>query len=293
MLAKAVLVRPPEWIVSNPETAATNAYQVVGDEQDRAIAQRQFRAFCTELGAVGIDVVEMPAGAGCPDAVFPNNWFSTHEDGKVAIYPMMAESRRRERDLPLLTQKLSGAGFEVSEILDFTDFERAGHFLEGTGSLVIDHWSRIAYACLSARTHREAVITVCDRMKWRPVIFEARDSEMPVYHTNVVMGVASDFAVVCAEAITAHDAVMSALQASGRSIVEISRQQMRSFCGNIIELAGPTVLMSNQAREAFHPDQLAVLGRNRKIISPDISAIERLGGGSARCMVAEIFLPRS
>lgn len=290
--ASAVIVCPPTWIASNPETAQTNAYQHEGTEADRNLATRQFFDFTKTLREAHIEVLELNPPLEAPDAVFPNNWFSTHHDGTLALYPMLAESRRRERNLGGLSQLLEKGGFAVEQLRDFTEFEKYGRNLEGTGSIVFDHTHRIAYACTSPRTHPEVLAIACASLDYQPVAFEAADAEMPIYHTNVAMAVGSDFAVVCLEAVAEPKELLTNLHVTGKTIIDITRAQMRSFCGNVIELAGPIVLMSTQAHEAFLPTQRAVLERNRSIIHADISAIERMGGGSARCMVAEIFLPK-
>jgi len=293
MLAPAVVVCPPDWIASNPETAETNAYQQEGSAEDRALAVTQFRRFVDELETAGIQVIQLSPPPGTPDAVFPNNWFSTHGNGDLAIYPMRAVSRRQERDVAGLQRALVTAGFSPAQTLDFTDLEDENEFVEGTGSLIFDHTNRLAYACLSPRTTEFAVGTVCQALDYLPVLFRATDLDMEVYHTNVVMALGSDFAVICLEAVEDPRALIKSLEDTGKQVVEITREQMRAFCGNVIELAGPVILMSDCAYQRFRPDQLAVLNKGRQIIHPDISAIEKLGGGSARCMVAEVLLPLS
>jgi hypothetical protein len=286
-IAEAVVVCPPKWIQSNPDTASTNAYQSAGTDKDRDLASRQYAEFVRELRGAGIDVLELEPPEDAPDAVFPNNWFSTHADGTLAFYPMLAESRRRERQPEALRRLL--ASFNIVRELDYTGYE-PDRFLEGTGSIVFDPVGRTAYAALSPRTDVEVLDRVCEDLGCNPFVFEASDAEMPVYHTNVVMGVGRDFAVVCLEAVTDPTPLQAHLEVAGKDVVEINREQMRSFCGNVIELAG-LVLMSDQAFRAFEPEQLEVLSRDRRIIHPDISAIEKMGGGSARCMVAEVLLP--
>jgi hypothetical protein len=291
MLASVVVVCPPTWIDSNSETASTNAYQHAGSEADRLLAQEQFRVFVCALREAGIDVLELDPPSNAPDAVFPHTGFSTQPDGTLVLYPMLAESRRQERDPAGLRQVLLSSGYRVEREVDFTALEIEGEFLEGTGSLVMDHANRHAYAALSPRTTPRALRVVCAGLGYAATEFRAEDQGMAVYHTNVVMAVGSDFAVVCREAIADPRPLDESLGSTGKKVIDISREQMRAFCGNILELAGPVVLMSSQAYAAFDPAQLAILEEGRRIVHADISAIEQLGGGSARCMVAEVFLP--
>lgn len=291
MPASIVVVCPPTWIQSNPETAATNAYQQTGDDELIALAQRQFEEFLRQLMDAGIEVRQLAPPPGCPDAVFPNNWFATMPDGHLVFFPMMAPSRRAERQIEPLLDLLGGQ--DRWQVVHFEREEELGNYLEGTGSLVFDHQNRIGYAALSPRTTEKGVESASRVLDFEPLIFHASDAEVPVYHTNVVMSVGSDFAVICLEAIEERLALKAKLESTGKTVIDISREQMREFCGNIIELAGPVILMSDRAYSAFRPDQLEALAQGRKVIHPDISAIESMGGGSARCMVAEVFLPKA
>jgi hypothetical protein len=288
-LARTVVVCPPTWIASNPETAATNAYQQPGTEADRALAQEQFAGFVSMLRGAGVEVLELPPVDDCPDAVFPNNWFSTHADGSVLLYPMLAESRRRERQPEALRSLLRE--FEIGSEVSFTQSEEVGWFLEGTGSMVFDPTGPAVYAAISPRTHEEVLDFVCAVLHVEPFLIYTCDAGMEIYHTNVVMAVGSDFAVVCQDAVSNRTALAEKLRSTGKEIIDITREQMRAFCGNVLELEAG-VVMSSRAYDAFTPEQRAVLAESRSILHSDISAIEKLGGGSTRCMLAEIFLPR-
>lgn len=288
-LARTVVVCPPTWIASNPETAATNAYQQPGTEADRALAQEQFAGFVSMLRGAGVEVLELPPVGDCPDAVFPNNWFSTHFDGTLALYPLMAESRRRERQPEALRALLGG--FEIIDEASFASFEEMGWFLEGTGSLVFDPETKDVYAAISGRTCEEALDMIAAMLHVDPFPIYTCDAGMEVYHTNVVMAVGTDFSVVCLEAVSNRSALAEKLRLNGKEIIEITREQMRQFCGNVLEVEAG-VVMSTRAYDAFTAAQRAILSRNRPLLHSDISAIEKLGGGSARCMLAEIFLPR-
>lgn len=287
-LADTVVVCAPDWIASNPETAATNAYQQTGSEGDREVAKTQYRDFVAALRLAGIEVLELDPPKHAPDAVFPNNWFSTHPDGTLTLYPMLAESRRLERQPEKLKRLLSD--FLIVRELDFTGREPEA-IVEGTGSLVFDPTGHTAYAAISPRTDRDLTEEICRGLGYEAYFFESADRDLPVYHTNVVMGVGRDFAVVCLDAVEDQTPLRAHLEVAGKTVIEITREQMGEFCGNVIELAG-VVLMSDRAFHAFEPAQLEVLSRDRQIVHPDISAIEKMGGGSARCMVAEVFLPR-
>ncbi|MEQ1821314.1 MAG: arginine deiminase-related protein [Fimbriimonadaceae bacterium] len=275
---------------TNPETAQSNSFQLVGDTEDAQIAWQEQQEFARLLRAEGIRVVALGAPPGTPDAAFPNNWFSTHADGTVVIYPMESELRRREREVDHLLSRLDEGGWAVNQVLNLAYLEDSGVYLEGTGSLVIDRPNRVAYASISSRTHPEAVSIACAALKLEPLVFETSFLGQPIYHTNVVLSVGSDFAVVCREVIPNPNELVCNLMLTGKHIVTISVDQLAAFCGNIFQV-DDKILMSKTARYAFRPDQLEVIAQGRKLIVADVSTLEKLGGGSVRCMVAEIRLP--
>jgi hypothetical protein len=304
--ADAVLMIRPIGFASNPETAATNAFQhpeeapARRDAQPRAAAE--FARVAEVLRQAGVTVVEVsdtPA-SWTPDSIFPNNWLSTHPDGRCVTYPMLAPNRRRERRADLFREHLPAAGFLCGPIVDLSPAEGEARFLEGTGSLVLDRPRRVAYACRSARTHESVARDFAARLGYSLELFDARDAEgNEIYHTNVMMSVGEQFAVVCAEAIadTASRArVLGRLAADGLEIIEISQQQMAGFAGNVLQLAGRggerLLALSASAWAAFTPAQRDRLARWAKPLPVDIGTIEQCAGGSVRCMLAEIHLPR-
>jgi hypothetical protein len=234
-----------------------------------------------------------------PDAIFPNNWVSFHADGTVVLYPMEAENRRTERRPDIIDSLANEYGFQVREIVDFTHHEQNGHFLEGTGSLVLDRVNRIAYACLSSRTHLDALGEFAQRMDYEVVAFEAVDKTgAPIYHTNVLMNVGEELAVICAEAIPREDqreAVIQSLEGTGHEVIRLSFDQMHAFAGNMLELRSSSgqrvIAMSEQARDSLTESQLEKISAYAQVISAPIESIESSAGGSVRCMLAEIHLP--
>jgi hypothetical protein len=297
-----LMVRPARFAF-NPETAATNAFQSRSDDSESSIQSRalaEFDAFVALLRAHGIDVTvaEDTPEPEKPDAIFPNNWLSTHEDGAIFLFPMAAANRRLERRAEIVA--LLRARFAVAgeRIVDLSPAELDGRFLEGTGSVVLDRRARVAYAALSPRTDEGVFRDFCARAGYRPVAFSARDdSGVPVYHTNVLLSVGAAYAILCVDAVDAaqREAVLGALRASGKEIVAITFAQMRGFAGNALELTnadGQAVLvMSACAKASLTEEQLARLGKYAVIIAPDLATIERHGGGSARCCLCEIALP--
>lgn len=297
-----VLMIRPARFGANPETAATNAFQRggAGDAAVLARARLEFDGLVAALRAheVEVVVVEDTPEPPKPDAVFPNNWVSFHEDGTVVLYPMLAPSRRvevRPEVLVELERRFGGR----RRLLDL----RAGSgadFLEGTGSLVLDRVSRVAYACLSPRTSRTLLARFCAELGYRAVAFHAADARgLPIYHTNVMMSVGTRFAVVCLESIGDSEerlAVVRELARSGHELVTITQAQLDEFAGNVLELRAPNgaalLVLSARARRAFRPEQLAVLERHARLVSFELSTIEEHGGGSARCMLAEVFAAR-
>jgi hypothetical protein len=301
--AAAVLMVRPASFGWNPETAASNRFQapaggVAHDASARAVAE--FDALAAALSAAGVTVHAFAdrAEPACPDAVFPNNWLSLHADGTVVLYPMLAPNRRRERRLELVLE-LERRGCRLERLVDLTHHELEGRFLEGTGSIVFDHGSRTAYACLSPRTDAAVLDDLCGEIDYEPVTFDACDQlGVSIYHTNVMLSIGSGFALVCAEAVAEgqRQALLERLAAGGRRVLEIDRGAMAAFSGNVLELrgtAGTRVLAASQcALQALPPPVRAALeGCVDRVVSVPVPTIEALGGGSVRCMLAEVFLP--
>ncbi|MGH7558235.1 MAG: citrulline utilization hydrolase CtlX [Gemmatimonadota bacterium] len=297
MAAHRVLMVDPVGFRANPDTAEDNVFQKPGmtavDPAVETAARSEFTALRRALERRGIEVaIHVPSNAGTPDAVFPNNWFSTARDGTLVLYPMRAATRRGERR-PELVAWLSE---RYPKVVDLTGPEADGRYLEGTGSLVIDEPSRIVYASVSRRTDPVLVSEWAERFDHVPVIFAARDRDgREIYHTNVVMGIGMGWAVVCDEAIQLpgeRDRLLGSLADTDHEVVEISLDQMHDFCGNVLELENEDgkrfVVMSDRAHRSFRADQLAMLTRHTEPLHVDLTTIETHGGGSARCMLAEL-----
>ncbi|MBR2947953.1 MAG: amidinotransferase [Bacteroidales bacterium] len=282
----------------NPQTAANNAFQREGfEEKAQENASREFSAYVSLLRANKIDVVvaedtEVPY---TPDSIFPNNWFSTHEDGTLVLYPMFALNRRNERKSEFLD--VIRRNFEVRRLVDLTWWETENLFLEGTGSMILDRENKIAYAGRSPRTNDKVLADFCKQMGYTAVVFDAYDQggEL-IYHTNVMMSVGTKFSVICLSAITdlqQRKQVVESLQATGKTIIDISFEQMSSFAGNMLELKNrdgkPILVMSSSARKSLTAEQTKQLSGYYKLLSPGLEYIENNGGGSARCMLAEIY----
>jgi hypothetical protein len=291
----------PRAFGPNPETAASNAFQTATycAATDRARAGAEFEDLAEALNRAGVGTLvfeDTPAPAK-PDAVFPNNWVSFHDDGTVVLYPMAAANRRAERRLDIIHDLSVRHGLQIRRVVDLSPLEREGLYLEGTGSLVLDHPHRVAYAALSVRTCRGALEEFSHRMQFECVPFTTSDLQgRPIYHTNVLMSIGVGFAVVCVEAIAAaheRQEVLRRLRASGRRVIEITLAQLTAFAANILELSGdgPVIAMSAAARRAFTPEQLDTLAEAAPLLVVPLATIEAAGGGSVRCMLAEIFLP--
>jgi hypothetical protein len=302
-LASAVMMIMPVRFESNPHTAESNRFQGRNPdtpEQQQAAAAREFAGLCDVLESNGIRVVQFDdtEEPHTPDAIFPNNWVSFHADGTVVLYPMEAPNRRTERRQDIIESLSDEHGFQVRQIIDLSEHENSGHYLEGTGSLVLDRVNRIAYACLSSRTHLDALGDFAQRMDYNVVAFDAVDRDgAPIYHTNVLMNVGEELAVVCEDAIPSdeqREAVRESLEKTGHKVIPISFDQMDSFAGNMLELRSATgervIAMSEQARQSLDESQIAAIEANAKIVSAPIDRIESSAGGSVRCMLAEIHL---
>jgi len=300
-----LMIRPASFRM-NEETAVNNYFQSETQLDPRMVvgtAQREFDEFVALLRANGVNVivVEDIKENDTPDALFPNNWISMHEDGKVGLYPMFAENRRRERREDIL-DILEENGFEISEVIDYSSAEEEEVFLEGTGSLILDRENGIAYCALSDRANEELLIEFCEDFEYTPIIFgayqSAENKRLPIYHTNVMMCVADRFAVICLDSIDdkkERKAVKEQLKSNGKTIVAITEKQMHEFAGNMLQVKatnGPALVMSDRAYRSLQPDQIKTLESFGSIIHPKLDIIETCGGGSARCMMAEIFLPQ-
>lgn len=301
--AGSVLMVRPARFGCNPQTADTNAFQ-----QTSAVVGEQFGAVLQEFGALadalmqaGVEVLvatdsEEPAK---PDAIFPNNWVSFHHDGTVALYPMLAANRRAERREEILEQVIRCGGFRVSRTVDLSHRETEAKFLEGTGSVVLDRVHRVAYACSSPRTDLDVLGEFAQLLDYELMTFDAADRNgRLIYHTNVMLAIGTDFAVVCGESLanTAHrEAVFSRLRGTGHEVVDISLQQMTQFAANVLELStrkSKLLALSKGALGSLNSTQRGILEAHAELVPVSIPTIERVGGGGVRCMLAEIHLPK-
>jgi hypothetical protein len=294
-----LMIRPSEFTY-NAETAVNNAFQVKSSDTDiQQKAAKEFDDFVDILKKNGVDVIvtnDTPA-PHTPDSIFPNNWVSFHEDGTLLLYPMYAVNRRAERKPHVL--ETIASRFNISKEIDLSKYEQQDLFLEGTGSMVLDRNNRIAYACLSPRTSEKVLLDFCKQMNYTAVVFDATDeNNKPIYHTNVMMCVADSYVVICLDSIrnkAQRDKAESSIKDSGKAIIPISLQQMNRFAGNMLQIENnkgeKLLVMSTQAFESLTPEQLKLLQFFNKIIHSSLNTIETNGGGSARCMMAEIHLP--
>ncbi|MBP6758936.1 MAG: amidinotransferase [Flavobacterium sp.] len=304
----SVLMIRPVAFRMNEQTAVNNYYQKVLDNllpaTVNAKAQAEFDAFVQKLRGVGVNVivVDDTASPDTPDSIFPNNWISFHENGDVVLYPMFAENRRGERREDIL-DIIEDHGFVINEIMDYTSAEEDGFYLEGTGSVVLDRENGKAYCALSPRADEELFIEFCEDFEFSPVLFEAFqtvDGERKlIYHTNVMLCIGDTFAVICAESIDdkkERKMVLDSLRGDGKEIILISEAQVNSFAGNMLEVRGADdrryLVMSSSAHQSLTKKQIAQLEEHLTILSSSLDTIEACGGGSARCMLAEIFLPK-
>jgi hypothetical protein len=301
--ASAVLMIRPARFGANPETADSNRFQQGGAGAEAGdLARREFDGLVSALRGAGVDVVvaDDTAEPPKPDACFPNNWVSFHADGSAVLYPMMAPSRRAERR-PELLENLRDIGFGISRTIDLSPLEARDEFLEGTGSLVLDRCHRIAYACRSPRTTKGALAEFSARLGYRIVAFDAVGPDgRPAYHTNVVMAIGEGFALVCAEAIAdarQRTRVLRELARAGHEPLEIDAGAMQGFAGNLLALrAGDgrqVVAASETAWTSLPPAVRTKLEAQARVVTAPIPTIERYGGGSVRCMIAEVFLPHT
>jgi hypothetical protein len=303
-----MMVRPCGFRL-NEQTAVNNYYQQVlkglSTEEANKRAQNEFDDFVRKLREADINVYVFQDDAfpDTPDSIFPNNWVSFHSDGRVATYPMYAENRRAERREEMFDILADDFGFEIKEIEDFTHFEEISLFLEGTGSMILDRENRIAYAALSERTDPHVLETFCDRFDFERVMFTANQTvggeRKPIYHTNVMMCLGSKFSVICINSIDDlrdRKVLVKTLKESGKKVIEITEAQKEHFAGNMLNVADNSgkeyCVMSRAAFKSLRPDQIEAIEKHATILYSSLDTIEALGGGSARCMMAEIFLPK-
>jgi hypothetical protein len=303
--ASAVLMIRPARFESNELTAESNRFQRQQDatpEQLQRAAVSEFESIGDVLEENGITVIRVDdtAEPHTPDSIFPNNWVSFHGDGTVVLYPMEAANRRTERRQDIVESLSRDHGFQVSEIIDLSLHENECHYLEGTGSMVLDRVNRVAYACLSSRTHLDVLGEFAQRMDYEIVAFDAVDKEgTAIYHTNVLMNVGESLAVICTDTISRssqRQAVLQRLEESGHEVLTISHEQMEAFAGNMLELRSVNgervIAMSSRARTSLTDEQLATIDEHGRVVDADIHTIEDSAGGSVRCMLAEIHLPQ-
>ncbi|WP_299151025.1 citrulline utilization hydrolase CtlX [uncultured Dokdonia sp.] len=301
-----LMIRPVQFRM-NEETAVNNYFQEdisLKNDEINTKAQQEFDDFVAKLRAVGVNVIveNDDIKGNTPDSVFPNNWVSFHESGNVALYPMFAENRRRERREEVLA-RLESEGFTINNIVDYTEAEDEDVFLEGTGSILIDRQNERAYCALSARADESLFIEFCEDFEYTPVVFTANQTvdgkRLPIYHTNVMMCLAEEFCVICLDTIDdkkERKNVLKHLKETGKQVITITEEQMHHFAGNMLQVLGADdkkyLVMSADAHQSLTKDQVNKIEKHCEILSSDLSTIETCGGGSARCMMAEVFLPK-
>jgi hypothetical protein len=294
-----LMIRPVNFGF-NAETAINNAFQVVGnDARAQEKAKQEFDTFVQVLQQNGVDVtvIDDTPNPYTPDSIFPNNWISFHDDGSIILYPMFAANRRLERKLSVIDT--IAAKFSITKTIDLSHYESEHAFLEGTGSMVLDRQNKIAYACISPRTDYFILTDFCEKMGYAIGLFDAIDQKgEPIYHTNVMMCVADKYVVICMDSIPAQiekEEVMETIKKSGKEIITISFDQMNHFAGNMLQVNNDKgelfLVMSSQAFNSLTNEQVQKLSAYNKIIHSPLTTIETNGGGSARCMMAEVYLP--
>ena len=302
-----LMVRPVSFRM-NEQTAVNNYYQKVLEsitpETVQAKALKEFDDFVEKLRSVGVQVVVVQdeKKPDTPDSIFPNNWVSFHESGDVALYPMFAENRRLERREDIF-EKLEELGFIIENVVDYTAAEEEHLFLEGTGSLLLDRINGKAYCALSPRADEDLLIEFCEDFEFTPVLFisyqTVNNKRLPIYHTNVVMCLGESFSVICLDSIDdkkERKNVIKHLKEDGKNIIAISEDQVNNFAGNMLQVIGNNderyVVMSNSAYQSLNKQQITQLEKHGKLLYSSLDTIEACGGGSARCMMAEVFLPK-
>lgn len=305
-LTNSILMIRPVSFRMNEQTAVNNYYQhelnglSAREIQSKALAE--FDAFVSKLKAAGVNVivVEDTLVPSTPDSIFPNNWSSFHKEGKVGLYPMFAENRRLERREDIL-DILEEKGFEIKDVIDYSSAEKEGIFLEGTGSIVLDRMIGVAYCALSPRADEELFIEFCEDFEYTPVVFHAYQTvngkRELIYHTNVMMAITQENVIACLDSIDdkkERKNFINHVLMSGKQLIKISEEQVEHFAGNMLQVLGkddkPITVMSQAAYDCLTDDQREILSKEATLLSSDLSTIEACGGGSARCMMAEVFL---
>lgn len=303
-----LMIRPVSFRM-NEQTAVNNYYQKILEnmlpDAINAKAQKEFDSYVEKLRGIGVNVIVVDdrKETDTPDSIFPNNWVSFHENGDVGLYPMFAENRRLERREDIL-ETLEEKGFLINNIIDYTEAELEQVFLEGTGSVILDRINRKAYCALSPRADEDLFIEFCEDFEFFPVVFTSNQTvngeRKAIYHTNVMMCVGETFAVICLESIDdkkERKNVIKHLKEDGKEIVAINEAQVNNFAGNMLQVKGKNnelyLIMSQAAHDSLNENQIKTLRKHSNILSSSLDTIEACGGGSARCMMAEVFLPKA
>lgn len=302
-----ILMVEPVAFYYNPETAVNNYFQeetTASQEEIQQKALEEFNGMVSALRSKGVNVITIKdtLKPHTPDSIFPNNWISFHSDGNAVLYPMFAKNRRDERREEDVLGLLEEKGFLINDVLDFTSAEEDEIFLEGTGSIILDRENELAFACISQRTDEELLIEFCEELEYTPVVFTANQTvngeRKPIYHTNVMMCIADKYAIICLDSIDdkkEKKAVCEYLLESGKEIIPITEAQIHQFAGNMLQVGGlgqPYLVMSQTAFNSLTEDQISKIENYNPILPVKIDLIEKLGGGSARCMMAEVFLQK-
>ena len=290
----------------NEETAQDNHYQIKDSiiKNSNKSAQKEFDNMVNNLrqNGISVHVFQDDEKDYTPDSIFPNNWVSFHENGDLGLFPMYAENRRLERRQEVL-EFLESEGFTISNIVDYSSAESENKFLEGTGSMILDRENRVAYCSISNRSNEDLFIEFCEDFEFTPVLFNSfqtvGNKRLPIYHTNVMMCIATDYVIICLDSIDDKNQrknVSDFINQSEKKLIEISEKQVESFAGNMLELVNENnesvLVMSKSAEDSLNQNQKNIITNYSRIVSCDINTIEVCGGGSARCMMAEIFLPK-
>lgn len=302
-----ILMVEPTAFYYNPETAVNNYFQTETTDSQEDIqkeALEEFQGMVSALRSKGVNVITIKdtASPHTPDSIFPNNWISFHDNGNVVLYPMFAKNRREERREEDVLSLLEEKGFHIDDVIDFTSAEEDEIFLEGTGSIILDREHELAYACISQRTDEDLLIEFCEELEYTPVIFHANQTvngeRKPIYHTNVMMCIADKYAIICLDSIDdkkEKKTVCEYLLEAGKEIIAITEAQVHQFAGNMLQVGGlgqSYLVMSQTAYNSLNQEQISKIEAYNPILPVKIDLIEKLGGGSARCMMAEVFLPK-
>ncbi|MDR2065021.1 MAG: amidinotransferase [Prevotellaceae bacterium] len=295
-----LMVRPTNFGF-NAQTAVNNSFQTKTKNHDlQKQALKEFDKMVEILIAAKVNpiVVNDEPQSQLPDSIFPNNWFSTHSDGSLCLYPMFAENRRLERKDDIIN--LLKNNFDIKNIFDFTHYEQQNKFLEGTGSMVLDRINRIVYACLSPRTDEDILNDFCEKFQFKKCCFRAMFADREIYHTNVMLSIADKYSIICTKSITDANELKTIIEnlfAANKEVIEISMEQMQHFAGNMLQISNSDgekfLAMSSQAYESLNLEQIRKIEQYNNILHSDIKTIEKTGGGSMRCMLAEIFFEKN